>query len=133
VGNQPIPVCFHVAIPALTPSLERTIAMATKSLTFSSSVVKALAPNFVTSRKGADRKSEPVLMMDARFDEATNTINVYCADGKMRTCRLDRLPSLEHGRALWASIQKAGKAKKPVQFVAAGGFTPDRWFYAIEA
>jgi hypothetical protein len=101
--------------------------------TFTASVLKAAAPAFTTSRRGADRKSQPVLMMDARFDETTQSINVYCADGKLRSCRLDRLPSLEAGRALWASIQKAGKAKKPVTFVAAGGFTPDRWFYAIEA
>ncbi len=101
--------------------------------TFTASVRKAVAPAFATTRKGADRKSEPTLMMDARFDETTQSINVYCADGKLRTCRLDRLPDLEAGRALWAAIQKAGKAKKPVTFVAAGGFTPDRWFYTIEA
>jgi hypothetical protein len=100
---------------------------------FTASVLKAVTPAFTTSRKGIDRKSSAVVMQDARFDEATQSINVYCADGKLRTCRLDRLPNLEAGRALWAAIQTAGKAKKPVTFVAAGGFTPDRWFYTIEA
>lgn len=102
-----------------------------KTLTFSSSVIAAQATTFTTSRKGSDRKSAHVVMQDARFDEATQSINVYCDDGKLRSCRLDRLPNLEAGRALWSAIQKAGKAQTPVQFVAAGGFTPDRWFYAI--
>jgi len=100
--------------------------------TFTSSIRKAAPVNFLTSRKGADRKSEPTLMLDARYDEETLSINVYCADGKLRTCRLDRLPDLEACRNLWMAIQKAGKAKKPVTFVAAGGFSPDRWFYTIE-
>jgi hypothetical protein len=107
--------------------------MATRTLSFSSKVVKAQVAAFTTSRKGADRKSSPVTMLDARYEEATQSIKVFCSDGKLRECRVERLTSKDDARALWSAIQKAGKAKAPVVFVAAGGFTPDRWFYTIEA
>jgi hypothetical protein len=106
--------------------------MATRTLSFSSKVVKAQVAAFTTSRKGADRKSSPVTMLDARYEEATQSIKIFCSDGKLRECRVERLASKEVARELWTTIQKLGKAKAPVTFVAAGGFTPDRWFYTIE-
>jgi len=57
------------------------------------------------------------------------SLSVACSDGVSRVCRLDRLPSLEVGRALWRRLQAAGSAGSLVSFSAAGGFSPDRWFF----
>jgi hypothetical protein len=103
------------------------------TLSFSSTVVAAKVAAFTTTRKGADRMSDAVTMLDARYEEETQTIKIFSSDGKLRECRIERLPSKEHAKALWKTIQSAGKAKTPVKFVAAGGFSPDRWFYQIVA
>lgn len=87
---------------------------------------------FNTSRTGKDRVSAPVKIEAMHFDQATNSIKVFCSDGNLRECRTARLPDLEVGRQLWRKLQKAGKEKQEVSFVAAGGFSPDKWFYNIE-
>lgn len=87
---------------------------------------------FTTVRTGDDRVSAAVQMHTAHYDKETNSIKVFCHDGKLRECRVERLPSKAIGQKLWKDIQEAGKAKKAVQFVAAGGFNPDRWFYQIK-
>ena len=105
----------------------------TASFSFSSTIVAAKQAAFTTTRKGADRMSDAVTMLDARYEEETQTIKIFSSDGKLRECRVERLPSKDHAKALWKAIQTAGKAKTPVKFVAAGGFSPDRWFYNIVA
>jgi hypothetical protein len=39
---------------------------------------------------------------------------------------------LDDARQLWKRLQTAGQAGVYVKFIAAGGFSPDRWFYTIE-
>ena len=87
---------------------------------------------FNTSRTGKDRTSKAVTIEAMHYDEATKSIKVFCSDGNLRECRINRLPSVEHGRALWRKLQAFGKAQQEVCFTAAGGFSPDKWFYTAE-
>jgi len=87
---------------------------------------------FDTSRKGQDRVSAPVTIEAMHFDDATKSIKVFCSDGNLRECRVQRLPSLEQGRVLWKQLQEFGKSQQAVRFTAAGGFSPDKWFYTAE-
>jgi hypothetical protein len=91
-----------------------------------------VASNFVTARPGAaDRLSSPTTMMAATFDEKTREIRVFCQDGHTRRCKVDRLPNINVARGLWKKLTKIG-GSKPVVFVAAGGFSPDVWFYDVK-
>lgn len=87
---------------------------------------------FNTARTGKDRISEAVTIEAMHFDKDTNSIKVFGSDGHLRECRVARLPSVEHGRTLWRKLQEIGRDKKAVRFVAAGGFSPDKWFYTVE-
>jgi hypothetical protein len=87
---------------------------------------------FDTKRTGQDRVSNKTTIEAMHFDDATKSIKVFCADGFLRECRVARLPSLEHGRTLWRKLQEFGNAKAEVRFTAAGGFSPDKWFYTAE-
>lgn len=87
---------------------------------------------FNTSRTGKDRMSAPVTVEYMHYDETTKSIKIVASDGNMRECRTERLPSIEHGRVLWKKLAQAGKNKTSIQFVAAGGFSPDKWFYDFE-
>ena len=87
---------------------------------------------FDTSRKGQDRVSAQVTIEAMHFDDTTKSIKVFCSDGNLRECRVQRLPSIEHGRVLWRKLQEIGKSKQAVSFKAAGGFSPDKWFYTVE-
>ena len=93
---------------------------------------KPEAKAFNTSRTGKDRVSAPVKIEAMHFDDSTKSIKVFCSDGNLRECRTARLPDLEAGRQLWRKLQKAGKEKQEVSFTAAGGFSPDKWFYTVE-
>lgn len=92
----------------------------------------AQAKAFDTSRKGQDRMSAAVTIEAMHFDDVSKSIKVFCSDGNLRECRVNRLPSVEHGRALWKQLQSFGKAKQAIRFTAAGGFSPDKWFYTAE-
>jgi len=80
-----------------------------------------------------DRVSAPVTIKAIHFDEAAREIKAFGSDGKVRRCKVDRLPSLETGRALWKELQLLGKQQIPLTFIAAGGFSPDVWFYDVSA
>jgi hypothetical protein len=89
------------------------------------------AKAFDTSRVGKDRVSSLVKIEAMHYDEATSSIKVFGSDGNLRECRVARLPGgLAEGRVLWRKLQGIGKAGQEVMFVAAGGFSPDKWFYA---
>ena len=90
------------------------------------------APAFRTSRVGTYQKSFPTVINQIHYNKTEKTISAMCADGNTRVCRVARLPSLEAGRQLWSELMEAGKAQKEVVFVAAGGFSADRWFFMIE-
>jgi hypothetical protein len=87
---------------------------------------------FDTKRTGADRSSVRVTIEAMHFDDATKSIKVFCSDGNLRECRVSRLPSVEHGRVLWRKLQEIGQKQQLVSFKAAGGFSPDKWFYTAE-
>jgi hypothetical protein len=102
--------------------------------TFAPVTFKAAAKNnskFQTRRTAADRVSDPVTLLSMHYDETNHAIKVFCADGTTRVCKIDRLPDAAAGRALWSTLQKAGKAEQEVKFVAAGGFDPTKWFYTV--
>ena len=87
---------------------------------------------FNTTRTGRDRVSAKVTLQAMHFDEKSKSIKVFCSDGQLRECRVERLPSMETGRQLWRKLQEIGKNGTEVAFVAAGGFSPDKWFYTVE-
>jgi hypothetical protein len=87
---------------------------------------------FTTTRTGKDRVSAATTIEAMHFDQATKTIKVFCADGNLRECRIERLTSVADGRDLWKKLQTHGRDKTEVKFVAAGGFSPDKWFYTVE-
>lgn len=117
--------------------------MAARTIAFGNvSSIKAKKPaaRFITARTGAgDRRSSPTVMAAAIFnaDEDVREIRVFCEDGNMRRCKVDRMlgadgkPDIEVARALWRKLTKIGTTKTVV-FVAAGGFNPDMWFYDVE-
>ena len=87
---------------------------------------------FKTSRTGKDRVSAKVTITAMHFDQNSKSIKVFCSDGNLRECRVERLPSIEYGRALWRELQSIGNRGAELSFVAAGGFSPDKWFYAVQ-
>jgi hypothetical protein len=87
---------------------------------------------FRVRRHVKDRVSQPVALQALHFDKKDREIRVFGADGLTRKCKVDRLPSLDDARALWTKLQEVGKAGKEIQFVAAGGYSPDSWFYTIK-
>jgi hypothetical protein len=107
------------------------------TLTFNNFTISATGPStpvqqvFKTTRTGADRYSEPVNITAMHFDTSRRAIQVFCSDGKTRVCLIDRLSSVEVGRGLWKQLSEKGNNNEQVTFVAAGGFSPDRWFYTV--
>lgn len=90
-------------------------------------------PHFRVRAQNADDKISGVTTLLAmHFDENLRQIRVFCADGYTRKCNVDRLPNIETGRALWTLLQTVGKKQTKIRFKAAGGFSPDVWFYTIE-
>jgi len=103
-----------------------------EAVSFTTGATKSAPTSFTTSRQGADRVSAMVLLETIHYDKANNTIKAFCSDGNLRECRISRLPSVEAGRELWKMLMAAGAAKEEIRFVAAGGFSPDKWFYDVE-
>jgi hypothetical protein len=87
---------------------------------------------FRVRKQVADQVSQPTLMVSLVYVEALREIRVMGADGHTRKCKIDRLPSIDDARALMRRLKKLGTEKKPVQFVAAGGFSPNVWFYTVK-
>jgi hypothetical protein len=112
------------------------------SITFNTKTTKAAlngemitekpVAQFRTRYQAEDRVSASVKIVAMHFDEKLRQIRVIGSDTKIRKCNVDRLPSVEVGRELWKMLAKAGKEQKEVQFVAAGGFSPDVWFYTVK-
>jgi hypothetical protein len=98
---------------------------------FNFTAPKQVNKAFNTVRTAGDRVSAKVTLQAMHFDETTKSIKVFCSDGNLRECRIERLPTKAQGQKLWRDLQQAGKDKKEVHFKAAGGFSPDKWFYGI--
>ena len=87
----------------------------------------------VRNTQAADKTSGPVTIKAMHFDEKTREIKVFCDDGRVRRCKVDRLPNVAVGRFLWKELALLGKNNVPVCFTAAGGFSPDVWFYDVSS
>lgn len=93
---------------------------------------RAAAKAFETKFIAPDRLSKPVKLIGLQYDKATKELKAVGDDNKIRVCKIDRLADIEDGRKLWADLVKYGKEGMSFQFVSAGGFSPDSWFYRIE-
>ena len=90
----------------------------------------ATASLFTTKRTNVkDRTSRTVKVLAIHFDHATQSMRVFCNDGYTRECRIDRLTDREHGRRMWVHLKECINKGYDIMFVAAGGFSPDKWFY----
>ncbi len=78
-----------------------------------------------------DRKSLPVQITELVFNEKTRSIQVTCSDNKLRQCRIDRLVDDAAVKSLSKRLQSAYDKGANVCFLAAGGFSPEVWFYNI--
>jgi hypothetical protein len=87
----------------------------------------------VKNPKAAINKSAPTKVLMIQFKEETRSLRIMCEDGNIREMRVDRAPSLEYAREVLDRLKKAYKNKTPVVFMAAGGFSADKWFFNIEA
>jgi len=85
--------------------------------------------SFATKREVADRLSGATTIKAIHFDQEARSIKAFCADGFTRECKVDRLSNIEAGRALWVMLSEATKNETSIQFVVAGGFSADKWFY----
>lgn len=88
---------------------------------------------FITSRAGVDRFSKPHTITKGTFDDLSREIRVYTEENRMLRCKIDRMPTVTAARKLWKDLVKAHNEGTTVRFVAAGGFDPEQWFYALTA
>lgn len=91
-----------------------------------------IAPFKVTNERAAIRLSEPMQIVAVHYNEASREIRVVGEDANVRVCKIDRLTSINAARELWKALIEAKNSTREVQFKAAGGFSPDRWFFDIE-
>lgn len=95
---------------------------------------KPAAPAFtVTNEKAAVRLSDPMQIVAVHYDELTREIRVVGEDANVRVCKIERLKGgLDQARKLWVDLIEAKNSTREIQFMAAGGFSPDKWFYDIK-
>ena len=124
---------LQAQVAALTELVQASIQAQTQS-------VAAVAPNqesmfpakapakFDTKRPNvADKVSKAVTILAVSANEETREILVFCSDNKTRRCKVDRLAG--EPSELWKRLKEASKTETEVRFRAAGGFSPDTWFY----
>jgi hypothetical protein len=87
--------------------------------------------DFQTSRSGPVRLSIPHTIISGTFDSTMREIQVFSEDGRIHRCKVDRLPDAEAGRTLWKKLVAAQKKGLEIRFKAAGGFSPETWFFDI--
>ena len=92
----------------------------------------AAAKAFDTKFVAPDRLSKPVKLVGLSYDKATKEIKAIGDDNKIRICKIARLANIEDGRQLWKDLVQYGNDGMTFQFVSAGGFSPDSWFYRID-
>jgi len=88
--------------------------------------------NFRVRRAAPDKYSQPTTIALLQYFEEYREIRVVGADGNIRKCKIDRLPSIEDARDLLRRLKVAGAEKKAVVFIAAGDYSPNAWFYNIK-
>jgi hypothetical protein len=100
---------------------------------------KTSTSKFLTNSPAeADRESLPVTIAQPMVDAARGAFVIKCSDrdnsgrNRVRTCLYHRLPSEAAIKALEKKLQSAFDKGTPVTFVAAGGNSPDVWFYNVK-
>ena len=108
--------------------------MTLKGMTMNASpaVEAPVQTGFRTRYNTSDKLSAVTTVAGVSFNETTREILALGEDGRVRRCKIDRMPSLQDARNLWQQLVIAHNNDRPVQFVAAGGFSPDSWFYALK-
>lgn len=96
---------------------------------------KAVTPQqvfSVTNTKAAVRYSEAMQIVALHYDEASREIRCVGEDGNVRTCKIARM-DINAARELWVNLKEIKNSSSEIQFMAAGGFSPDKWFYDVKA
>ena len=112
---------------------KKPLALQEMQLSFDEDMPVAAKVPFVTARPGQTRFSEVVKLKGLHYDENRREIRAFGSDGKLRVCQVARLTGeAEQARVLWKKLSEAGRGKKDIQFMAAGGFNPNQWFFDIK-
>lgn len=102
----------------------------TNSYTPSFTAVAKINMPFTTNNPTMlDNTSDPVTIIELKFNEITRSIEAVCSDRRMRQCRIDRLADDKMVKALTKTLQVALNTKATVRFIAAGGASANTWFY----
>lgn len=92
----------------------------------------AAAPVFKCIDQSAPMKySEPQKIVAIHYSDTTREIRVVGEDTNVRVCKIDRLPSIEFARELYSTLKTVKNAQVDICFMAAGNFSPDKWFCDI--
>ncbi len=86
----------------------------------------------VTNTKAAIKYSEPMQIVALHYDEATKEIRAVGEDTNVRVCKIARM-DINHARELWTNLKEIKNSAREIQFMAAGGFSPDKWFYDVKS
>lgn len=110
----------------------RTFTSASFANMANSLVKEQPTPVFVTNTPSANiRYSEPMNIVALHYEN--KMIRAVGADGNVRVCKIDRLPSIEYARELWKMLVQVQRTGQVISFMAAGGFSPNKWFYDVAA
>lgn len=116
-SNFSMPV-FNAMAAALTAPKEEIFSVSTPAF-------KCLVPD------AAMKYSEPQKIVAIHYNNTTREIRVVGEDTNVRVCKIDRLPSIEFARELYATLKVCKESGEIICFQAAGGFSPNKWFCDI--
>jgi len=111
------PVFYNMASSLVSPKAE--------PITANTVAFKCLTPD------AAMKYSEPQCIVAIHYNDKTREIRVVGEDTNVRVCKIDRLPSIEFARELYATLKACKESGKIICFQAAGGFSPNKWFCGI--
>ncbi len=104
----------------------------TTSYTPSFKTINKIVVPFTTNNPTMpDNISDPVTIVELKWNEVTRTIEVVCSDKRMRQCRVDRLANDRAIELLTKALQVSFDTEDSVRFVAAGGASANTWFYNV--
>jgi len=85
----------------------------------------------VTNTTAATRYSAPMQIVAVHYNQETQEMRVVGEDTNVRVCKVARM-DINMARELWKKVVEAKNSTREVQFMAAGGFDPNRWFFDIK-
>ena len=93
---------------------------------------EVVTPVFQTAAPNAAiRYSEPMYIVAVHYDKTTNEIRAVGEDANVRVCKVGRM-DINEARKLWTRLQEAKASSTEIKFCAAGGFSPNKWFFDIQ-